>query len=325
MLSPESVSRPRIRGARRGRRDLFAPRSADRRGSRRHAEPGADFDERSRARARRDRAAHHRPGRDGDVGFARNRANSLDLAIRALGRDRLLRREDGHLLLSSPGDGAAARGARGDPAKTRQSRDGAGLDGSRRDLPIRGEGRGGILADGSSIDPRMGHRVEAEIGSGRRRGQRLRRRAQDLRNPARRIEARRLRASDLPGLRGRRGEQRQRGRCVHRARSGAVPDPGRRPGAEPRRHRRHRRRLPERRDAHPRPRPRSGRLRADGASRRRHARRPRRGGDRRRHDADRRKPSCRGESREGTDRGNPAITPARRNDRHVLRPHRARA
>ena len=61
---------------------------------------------------------------------------------------------------------------------------GADLHRPRRDLPVRGA-RQGQVADGSAHYPRVGHRVPPSVSAGRRRGQLLRRRAEDLPGHAR--------------------------------------------------------------------------------------------------------------------------------------------
>ena len=83
---------------------------------------------------------------------------------------------------------------------------------------VKGEGH---VADGAAHDPRLGHRLTAEVRARRRRGQRLRRRAQDLPGPARRLQQ--LVAYDLAigeVFEALERQQRQRRRRLHRSTRG---------------------------------------------------------------------------------------------------------
>ena len=117
------------------------------------------------------------------------------------------------------------------PGGLRHADDGPDQHRPRRDLPVRGAGRGAV-ADGAAQHPRMGHRLQAALGARRRRGELLRRRAEDLRGAARPGQARVVQRLPRGGVRGAGAEQRQRRRRLHRARAGAVRHSRRRAGRD---------------------------------------------------------------------------------------------
>ena len=138
--------------------------------------------------ARRSSSSSRTPVEHGMSGLPRRRGDPLVVEVRPLRGHRRLRGGHRHLLRPPAGRRAPRRGAGGHPAGIRRARDGADLDRPRRDLPVRGRAASAQEPDGAAHDPRLGDRAAAPHRAGRRRGQLLRRRAQDVRgaDPTRR-------------------------------------------------------------------------------------------------------------------------------------------
>ena len=229
---------------------VLTPQPADRRRARHHQRAGHRPDRRPGARAGGGRAVHHHPRRKCDERHPSNQGGPIDHPVRLLLGDDRLRGRDRHLLGPTAGQRTADAGSRGHSRGVRLARHGADRHRAGRDLPVRGQERAGREAeaflDGAAHDPRLGRGATAAERARGDRGQHVRRRAEDVRGPARPRAAAGPRDLGHPGLRGAAAEQQQRRRRLHRAQRAGPGHPrqGPRRFAEGHRRGRARRRRP---------------------------------------------------------------------------------
>ena len=155
----------------------------DRRRSGRHERPGPGADVGAGARPGGGRAVRHDADRARDERPAGPRGGALGLEVRAVGGDRRVRGRHRHLLRAPARERAAAA------AREERSPKGYGSPSSGPSRPASARSTSSRSAararspDGAAHDPRVGDHAAAPRGPGRRRGQHVRRRAEDVRGP----------------------------------------------------------------------------------------------------------------------------------------------